>query len=68
MLLQREYINPKDFEQHNAVFKMKQELTVIFLIRLLKLNLECFRKTQIVKDVVQPILEHIVVEDCDDMG
>ena len=67
MVLQRSYINPRDMHEQQAVFKMKQELTVVFLARLLKLNNESFKKTQIVKDVIVPILEHIGLEDCDNL-
>ena len=46
---------------------MKQELTVVFLGRLLKLNVECFKKTAVVKEVIQPILEGIGLESCDNL-
>ena len=67
MLLQRSYINPRDMHEQHAVFKLKQELTVVFLARLLKLNNESFKKTQVVKDVIVPILEYIGLEHCDNL-
>ena len=67
-LLQRAYINPTDLnDQQPAVFRLKQELTVVFLDRLLKLNIECFKKTAVVKEVIQPILEAIGLESCDNL-
>ena len=68
MLLQRSYINPADLSGHdNAVFRLKQELTVVFLGRLLRLNIDRFKKTSVVKEVIQPILENIGLESCDNL-
>ena len=66
-LLQRAYINPTDINEHHAVFRLKQELTVVFLGRLLKLNIETFKKTAVVKEVIQPILEAVGLESCDNL-
>ena len=66
-LLQRSYINPRDVAEQHAVFRLKQELTVVFMVRLLKLNVDTFKKTQVVKDVIQPVLESVGLEHCDSL-
>ena len=46
---------------------MKHELTVVFLRRLLVLNLEHFKKTAVVKEIVLSILEETGIADCDSL-
>ena len=65
--LQRAYINPKNEREQQAIFHMKRELTVVFLRRLLVLNLEHFKKTAVVKEIVLSILEETGIADCDSL-
>ena len=55
LILSRAYINTTSSDN----FKIKTELTVEFLLRLLCINIKLFKKTQIVKDVLIPTLEFV---------
>ena len=62
-LLSRGYINKKAVEG----FKLKIELSVVFFQRLLQMNKKLFKKTQIVKDVMLPLLDYVSIESCDSL-
>ena len=62
-MLSRGYINKKAMDG----FKLKTELSVVFFIRLLKMNKKLFKKTQIVKEVFMPVLDYISLETCDSL-
>jgi len=49
------------------MFKLKEEMSVTLLLRLLQLNTSVFERTDIVKDIFSPILEGIQVDECDDL-
>lgn len=61
-LLSRNLINEK------SVFKMKEELSVTFFLRLLKLNKQHFNKVNVVKEFIQPVVESIMLSNCDDLS
>ena len=65
--LQRAYINPKNEHAQRAIYHMKHELSVEFLRRLLALNVEHFKKTAVVKEIVLPILEQTGIAQCDSL-
>ena len=62
-MLSRGYINKKAMEG----FKLKTELSVVFFVRLLKMNKKLFKKTQVVKDVMLPVLDYVSLETCDSL-
>lgn len=57
----------KQFVKENGVFKLDLEMSSQFLIRLILLNQEEFKKVQIFKDVIIPIVEAIRVEQSDSL-
>jgi len=52
----------KQFVKENGVFKLDLEMSSQFLIRMIQLNQEEFKKVQIFKDIIVPIVEAIRVE------
>ena len=46
---------------------MKDELTVLFMKRLLALNLKVFKKAVVVKDVIFAAIDDTGIEDCDNL-
>lgn len=58
----------KNLLNQQSVFQMKDELSVTFFIRLLSLNADTFKKVQIVKDVISPILDSIMLQNCEDLS
>ena len=62
-MLSRGYINKKAMDG----FKLKTELSVVFFVRLLKMNKKLFKKTQVVKDVMLPVLDYVSLETCDSL-
>lgn len=65
VLLSRKYVNENNGE---GGFKLKAELSLVFFQRLLTMNTTCFKKTQIVKDIMTPILETVSLESCDSLS
>jgi hypothetical protein len=57
----------KQFVKENGVFKLDLEMSSQFLIRMILLNQEEFKKVQIFKDVIIPIVEAIRVEQSDSL-
>ena len=57
----------KQFVKENGVFKLELEMSSQFLIRMILLNQEEFKKVQIFKDVIIPIVEAIRVEQSDSL-
>lgn len=62
-MLSRRYINNKTADD----FKLKSELSVVFFHRLMRMNKKLFKKTQVVKDVMLPVLDYISLETCDSL-
>ena len=46
---------------------MKDELTVLFLKRLLSLNLQVFKKAVVVKDIIFAAIDDTGIEECDSL-
>ena len=60
-LLSRRYISD------TFGLKMRTELSVVFFQRLLLMHKKLFKKTQIVKDVMIPVLDFVSLETCDSL-
>ena len=62
ILLSRKYVNDNTGE---GGLKLKTEFSILFFQRLLRMNRDLFKKTQIVKDVITSVLEVVCLESCD---
>ena len=64
LLIGRSYINSSETASR---FRLKKELTVVLLKRVLQMNIELFKRAEIVKEVIIPTLDFVAIENCDSL-
>ena len=64
LFLSRKFVNENNA---GSGFKLKSELSLIFFERLISMNTRLFKKTQIVKEVMTPLLESVSLDGCDSL-